>query len=144
MPIIDHIAERETAYDKVEILSEHAHSASCIYPTLAAGVTATTAAGAWTLGNFVEVVPVNTITEDFDIHHINIEAVSADDCYEIVLYAETTEIGRVRGYVKDQASHPNWKFQDKLIAANSQIQAKVASSLGGAATMTISLHYHTY
>lgn len=144
MPIATHIAGRETTWDKAEILEEHNHSTAECYPTLANGVTVTTAAGAWTLGNFVEIVPVNTITEDFDIHHINVEAVSADDCYEVVLYAETTEIGRVRGYVKDQSSHPVWEFQDVIIAANSQIQAKLASQNGGAETMTISIHYHTY
>ena len=61
----------------LETLQDHIHSASKVYPTLAAAVTATGHDTAWTLGEFVEVVPVNTITSPFDIHFINAAAASA-------------------------------------------------------------------
>lgn len=140
----EHIAGRATSFDKVEVMEEHMHKESKVYPTLAAAVTATTAAGAWTLGNFVEVVPANTIDEDFDVHWVNVEAVSADDTYELVLYAATTEIGRARGYVKNQQSMPEWMFTCPIIRKNTQIQAKVASALGSSATLDLSVHYHVY
>jgi len=147
MPLATHIAERTGTWDKAEILEEHAHSTQCVYPTLGAGVTATGAAGAWTLGNFVEIVPVNTITLDFDIHWINIEAVSAADSYELVLYVETTEIGRTRFTVLGTPANtiiPVKNFQSKIVKANSQIQAKIANAGGGGETATISVEYHTY
>jgi len=147
MPTTDHIAGRERNADKLDILSEHFHSIACVYPTGAAAVTVAGAAGAWTLGNFVEIVPVNTITEDFDIHWINIEAVSAADVYELVLYAETTEIGRIRFSVLGTPANtiiPSQSFQTQIIKANSQIQAKVMSAGGGSDTCDIAIEYHTY
>lgn len=129
-------------------LYEHGHSAAKVYPTLAAGVTVTGAAGAWTLGAYAEIVPVNTITTQFDIHWIVIEDASTDDTYELVLYAATTEIGRVRFAVTLTAGGrvilPPIFFQCAVVAANSQIQAKLASLGGGGETVTISIHYHTY
>ena len=132
----------------LHLLDEHVHSTSHVYPTLAAGVTVTGGAGAWGLGAYAEIVPVNTITERFDIHWMAIEGASAEDVYEIVLYAGTTEIGRARFAVTITAGlHPVMSpivFQTPIVAANSQIQAKVASSGGGADTVTVSIHYHTY
>ena len=87
-------------YAVTETLLEHVHSPSKVYPTLANGVTVTTGAGAWGLGSFVEIVPASTITSDFDIHHISLEALSASGAYELVLYkgaaSSEIEIGRVR------------------------------------------------
>lgn len=67
-------------------MGDHFHSASLVYPTLAAGVTINGGAGAWELGAFTEVIPVNTITLDFDIHWINFANASAADTYELNLY----------------------------------------------------------
>jgi hypothetical protein len=142
-----HIAGKETGFDKAKITEEHFHGAAKVFPTLAAGETVTGAAGAWTLGAFAEIVPVDTITEDFDIHYINIEDASADDIYELVLYAATTEIGRIR-FVVDTGvgggGFPGLPFQCAIQPKNTQIQAKVASSGGGADTVDISIHYHEY
>lgn len=132
----------------LHLASEHIHSVAKVYPTLAAGVTVTTAAGAWTLGNYAQIVPASTIASRFDIHWINVEAASNDDTYELVLYAATTEIGRVRFTVSLTAGGrvllPPMFFQCPIVAANSQIQAKLACSAGGAETVDISIHYHTY
>ncbi len=142
-----HIAGKETAADKVRIMEEHVHSISNCYPTLAGGVTITGAAGAWTLGDFVEIVPVDTITDDFDIHYITVEGASASDTYEIVLYAATTEIARVRISFIDIANSmtlPSVPIQMRIQPDGTQIQAKCASSSGGSDTIKISLHYHIY
>ncbi len=124
------------------------HSASNCYPTLANGVQVQGAAGGWALGaGFTEIVPVNTITAEFDIHYIVVEAASVADVYEIVLYAATTEIGRVRVAFIDIAnsqSLPSVPFQCDVLPKNTQIQAKCASKAGGSKTIDISLHYHTY
>lgn len=136
-------------YALAETNEEHNHSAGKVYPTLADGVvlTAVTDASTWTLGSLVEVVPASTITSDFDIHHVLVEAMSANSVYEIVLYAGAgdTEVGRVR-CVKNavQSGTLNLPMQTPLIVANSRIRAAVASEGNNGETVTISLKYHTY
>lgn len=125
------------------VLEEHIHTEANVYPTLANGV-AVLGGAAWTLGNFVEIVPASTIGSPFDLHFVNVEALDANDTFEIVLYAVEVEIGRVR-VTKDatQAGLQSVPIITPIQAADVQIQAKVASS-GGGDTATISLAYHTY
>lgn len=125
-------------------LDEHAHGASKCWPTLAAGVAIAGGAGAWELGNFVEVVAANDIGEDFDIHFISIDDLSAVDVYQIELYAVEVFIGCARlARTANQDSTTQVRIQTPIIPANTQIQAKVASA-GGGDTATISLFYHDY
>jgi hypothetical protein len=135
-------------YGRAEALTEHAHSSGKVYPTLDDGVTITGAAEAWTLGNFTEIVPANTITSALDIHYINFEDVSANDVYEIVLYAgalaSEVEIGRIRTYKTPASFAPPSPFQCVIQPANTRISAKLASKSGGSDTATISIQYHTY
>jgi hypothetical protein len=132
----------------IEILLDHIHMPCKVYPTLADGVTVTADATAWTLGAFVVVVPASTITAGFDIHHISVEALSANDIYELVLYSgadlSETEIGRVR-FTKNanQDGTMDVPFQTPINAANSQIKAKLATN-AGSSTADISIFYHTY
>ncbi len=124
-------------------LDEHAHKPSKVWPTLANGI-AVTSGAAWVLGAFAEIAAVNDIAVDFDIHHISIEALSANEVYEVVLYAVTSEIGRVR--VTKNANLDgtmNIPLQCPVQPANTQIQAKVATESGGD-TATLSLFYHEY
>jgi hypothetical protein len=130
-------------------INEHFHSSVKVYPTLAAGVVVTTAVAAWTLGAYVVVVPANTIAADFDIHHINVSAWNANDTFELVLYAGPNggevEIGRVRlTRLSNVGASPHIPFQTPLIAANSQIKAKLASQAGTSNTVTMSIMYHNY
>ena len=132
---------------RIKTLIEHIHKPAKCYPTLAAGVTVTADAAAWTLGAFIEIVPINTITSDFDFHYIAIEGVSAGVSYELVLYQATTEIGRVRFTAVGIANNvviPDIPIQTGMCVANAQVQAKLASSSTNADTATISTFYHTY
>lgn len=126
-------------------IDDHVHSESKVHPTLAGGITVTGGAS-WTLGAFAEIVAASGIGSDFDIHFINIEDATADDIYELVLYAVEVEIGRVR-FVVDTSVFggglPALPFQTPIIPADTQIQAKVTSS-SGSDNVTISIHYHTY
>ena len=135
----------DSLHGKTETLLDHGHSPSLCYPTLADGVVVAGAAGVWTLGDFVEIVPASTITEDFDIHFVSIEAISANDIYQLHLYAVEVFIGCVR-FVKNAGLAPtiHVPIQTPIVAANSQIQAKLATSGGGADTATISAFYHVY
>ena len=132
-------------YSKAETLLDHVHNVSKVYPTLAGGVQVT-AGAAWTLGAFAEIIPASTITSDFDIHAVDIENISANDVYELVLYqgASDTEIGSVR-FVKDaaQSATLNTIIQTPIVPANARIRAKIASA-AGSDNVTISLRYHTY
>lgn len=125
----------------------HTHSSAKCYPTLANGVAVSGATQAWTLGNFTEIVPANTIAAPFDIHYINFEAASANDVYELVLYkgasGSEVEIGRIRTYRTTGTSAIAEPFQMPVQAANTRISAKVASASGNK-NVTISVFYHTY
>lgn len=131
----------------LEIIEDHIHKPSLVYPTLANGVTITGAAGAWTLGAFAEIVPASTIASIFDIHHVSIEGISANDVYELVLYYGATDIecGRVR-FTKTAVmdSVMNMPIQTPRIPANSKVRAKVASKGGGSDTVDLSVFYHVY
>jgi hypothetical protein len=134
-----------TIFGGIYAIKRHIHAESKVYPTLAPGVVVTGGAGAWQLGNFAEIVPVNTITTPFDIHFLNISNASVADTFELVLYAAAVEIGRIRVTRSLGAQLVNpVTFMTPLIAANTQIQAKVASSSGGGDTLTIAIVYHTY
>jgi hypothetical protein len=139
----------DSLYALAHTNEEHNHAAGKVYPTLADGVvlTAVTDASTWTLGSLVEVVPASTITDDFDIHHVLVEAISANSVYEIVLYAgaSDTEIGRMRVVRSTvQSGTLNVPIQTPLVEANSRIRAAVASAGNNGETVTISLKYHLY
>ncbi len=137
----------DSIFSHVHIMLEHGHSPSQVYPTLAAGTTVVSSAVAWTLGNFVIVVPASTVGLPFDIHYVSIEDLSANGVYELVLYygAGDTECGRVR-FTKNavQDGTMNVPMQTILIPADSIIKAKLATDNAVANTADISLFYHTY
>ena len=127
---------------------QHIHKPAKCYPTLANGITIAGSATAWTLGNFVEVVPVNAIAVMYDIHWINFESASANDVYELVLYSGLVgaeiEIGRIRTFRQSVTSGANnVPIQIPALMPNTRISAKLASSSGGD-NVTISVFYHEY
>jgi len=129
-------------------LYQHVHNQAKVYPTLADGITVEGGVGAWTLGNFVEIIPANTITTQFDIHWINFESASATDIYEFVLYsgaaASEVEIGRIRSHKETAKSGTsNIPIQIPAQLANARISAKLASNTGGD-NVVISVFYHIY
>ena len=146
MPV--YIPTKPTGFDYTRLINIHNHSAVKCYPALADGIPVAGGAGAWTLSAaFTEIVPANTIHDDFDIHYITIEGASDDEVYEVVLYAATTEIGRLRFATVTVANGmllPPMPFQTEIIAAETQIQAKVASKGGGGDIVTMSILYHNY
>jgi hypothetical protein len=129
-------------------LDEHAHGAQKVYPTLADGITLTTAAGDWGLGTVTQIVPASTIGSDFDIHEVVIEDVDTQGkTYELVLYAGAgdTEIGRTRFAASaNKGGVPNATIQTDLVVADSRIRAALAIQDGGSKTAVVSIRYHTY
>ena len=142
----NYISGKPTNADRLHTIAEHLHGTSKVYPTLAAGVDVLSGI-AWTLGNFVEIIPANTITSPFDIHWLILENVTDDEVYEMVFYAVEVEIARIRVGVQPGVGNTvvlsPVPVQMEIQLANTQIQAKLASS-GAAETATISVAYHTY
>ncbi len=135
-------------FGRLQELIEHIHTTQEVYPTLADGVTLTTAAGDWGLGTITEIIPVNTITEEFDIHEILIEDVNTQDkTYEIILYYgdSDTECARIRfAATSNKGGVPTQLVMTPLIPANSKIRAQLAIEDGGSKTVKVSLRYHEY
>jgi len=133
-----------------EILEDHAHGSSKVYPTMADGVVVIGGVAPWTVeDDTTEVIPSGVTTDYFDIHYVNVEAVSASDVYELVLFAgaigSEVEISRMRtvrtSTPSGVSSHP---VQGPIQDAGTRISAKVASDGGSAEAMTITVTYHHY
>jgi hypothetical protein len=136
-------------YDRLHNASEHIHKESKVYPTATNGVTVTASTTAWVLGAYAEIVPASGIGSDFDIHFVELEGVSDPGLYELVLYAATTEIGRIRFKVAGTPNNLTFQarpFMSPIISADTQIQAKLMTDTGNdpADTCEISIQYHTY
>ena len=143
------IASNQTVLGYNNSLYQHVHQSAKCYPTLANGVVLTGGVPAWTLGNFIEIIPANAITSMFDIHYLNFEGASATDSYELVLYkglgGSEIEIGRVRTSRESATSGiTNVPIQIPAQMANTRISAKLASKSGSSDTVTISVYYHIY
>lgn len=128
--------------------NEHVHAAQKVYPTLADGITLTTHGDDWVLGTITQIVPADTIGEDFDIHEVLVEDVSTQNkTYEIFLYAGAgdTEIGHARfSSSSNKGGVPNGTMQTDIVAANSRIRARLAIQDGGSKTAVVSIRYHLY
>lgn len=127
----------------------HMHGANQVYPTLADGVLLTSDAAAWTLGPISQVIPAGIVATTFDLHYVNIEDLSANGVYEIVLYQGAAlaevEVGRVRATRSAvQSEVLAVPTQGPIVAAGTRISAAVASSNAAADTVTISVFYHGY
>ena len=141
---------KKTTGDVVNVIEDHMHSTSCLYPKLAAPVELTCGdAAPYTPGVIVEIVPASTITEPFDIHWAHVSGLSANGDYVISLYAgavasevEIACFPAVRTAVQSQAGSA--AVMTAIIPANTRISASVASSSGDADTVNLKIQYHKY
>lgn len=138
----------ETLFGRLQQMIDHVHSAQYVYPTLADGVVLTTASGDWALGTIVEIVPINTITSEFDIHELLVEDVNTQDkTYELVLYygADDVECSRYRfAATSNKGGVPAQFGMTIIIPANSRIRGRLAVEDGSGKTAKISIRYHEY
>jgi hypothetical protein len=117
-----------------------------VYPTLATGATVISANTNWGLGNFATIVPVSTIHSPFLLQIVTVETMDKDAVFELVFYsgAADTETARIRfSYNGGFYGNSVYRLPSALIAAESIVKAKLASSNGLAeiATCTISIAY---
>lgn len=147
---MNHIASRPNVFAKVKMLEEHIHGKPYVYPNLANSVQITCGtASAWDLGTIVEIIPANTITEDFDIHWVDISAISANDEFQLDLY---TGAGGAEVWAGScpfsrnsvQSQEGSQAHMSNLILKNTRISGAIACAGGTAKTANIKLRYHVY
>jgi hypothetical protein len=64
----------------------HVHGEAFLFPIAANPVTVTSAAAAWTLGAFAELIAAGATDRDFDLHWMQIGDISAVGNYELLIY----------------------------------------------------------
>ena len=113
-----------------------------VYPTLANAVQLTGTTTTWSFGSYVEVVPVSTITSNFRILEIVVEAVSASiECQiDIATGAASSEVviftARFVGTCRIQVPCDT-------ISANTRISARLANKGTTGRTADISIGFIT-
>ena len=127
---------------------KHVHNPAICYPTLADGITINTSSTAWTLGDFTEIIPANTINVEFDMHFINFEDSSTTGVYELHLFSgevgEEVLIATIRtSRDANQSGITSVPVQVPVQHANARISGRLASD-GGNRNVTLSVYYHTY
>ena len=129
--------------------SEHIHSRQYVYPTLADAITITTSASNWTFGAWTEVIPVSTITSDFDIHWVVISDISANDEFEIQIGSGaggSEAVVASTNFVRDtvQAQQGAQPVVMAIVAANTRIAVRLACKSGTSKTCNVKVNYHIY
>lgn len=131
-------------YARAYISEQHIHRVQKVYPTLADSIQLTGGAGAWELGNLTELMPANTAESNFDIHWISLCSASVNDEYELILYANTTQIGRAPFTITDKKDVTDGvPFQCPILDPGVRIRGRLASKSGGD-TANFRLLYHEY
>jgi len=131
-------------------LREYFFSQGKTYPEAANPIAVTTSGTAWTLsGTTTQVIPVNGVTSDFIIHHVVICGISANGCYELVLYKggigseeEIARIGFSRNAVKSQEG--SMPVIMELQEADERISVELLSSNNAANSCNVKFMYHEY
>lgn len=129
---------------KVSRLYNANYSEGRCYPTLAAGKTVVSGIN-WTLSAaFAVLVPINTILVPYHISHVVVETCTTDGVYELAVYhgAGNTLMSTVRfSYAGGFFGNSVYYLSSVLLAANEQVDMKLAISGGVAGTITVSVVY---
>lgn len=147
---VEHIAGRARNADKLDVMEEHFHGQALVYPVLANPVTLTKAAGAWAAyPTPTEVIPANTVTEDFDIHFVTVSAISANGAYMLAIYegaggSETliAEMDFYRNAVQSQEGAS--PVITRILAKNTRISMAISSGNAAQDTAQVKARYHVY
>jgi hypothetical protein len=128
-------------------LSYHWETERRVYPTLTTGAAVVSANTDWVYGAYGVVVPINTITSNFTIVAVSIEACNRDAVFQLGLYKGAADdlITACRFAVSGGFFGNQFYFLgSEEIEANSQVRARVASSNGTAqiATLAVSVVYY--
>jgi len=129
-------------------LKGHLIAITHVYPTLESATMMLSGDDEWELSPiFYEMLPENTITEDFHISFINVETVSATDSYEFIFYVgpigSEVEFCRIRMFaVKPLGSTASFGITCPVLPANCRLSMKMACEKGLVHGATGSFAYH--
>lgn len=137
----------DSIYSRLDELYDAFQLERRVYPSLAAGATVVSPAGVWAYGNYAVIVPASTITADFHILNVSIESSSvAAGVFQLELYKGAADdvITAVRfamagGFWGNMV----YGIGSEEVEANSQVRARLASSIG-AVTLTFSIVYYEH
>ena len=128
----------------------HVHDSAKCYPVLADPVTIAASSNAWTdYGDYVEIIPVDTITSSFDIHWVHTGEISATGNYVLELAsglaASEVTIGQI-AFSRDsnQVQTASQPIQIPPQPTNTRISARLSSGNAQANTADIKVYYHNY
>ncbi len=146
----DDTHDANSLYGRAHTVAEHFHKASQSYPDKTDGIAIASSDIAWGAGTglpYIEIVPASTITSDFDIHEIILEAMETNAVYQCDLYYGdgNTFAGSSR-FVREtnKTTVSGKRIQTPIIPANSKVTGKLFSSTASSDTAQVSLYYHTY
>ena len=129
----------------------HVHGTGFVYPNHADNVVLTAGAGAWDLtGAITEVIPADTLeVYDFDIHWLNISAISGNGQIQIDIYAGDSGSEVLIGSTRSQrnavqSQEGAQRIQIPQQVAGKRISCRLSDSTGGALTAAISFEGHYY
>ena len=116
------------------------------YPTLAAGAPIVSGITWAPSAAFAPIVPINTIAVPYHISAVVIEACDKDGSFELAIYygAGHTLMSTIRfAYLGGFFGNSVFLAPSILLPANTQIDGKLATSGGVAATIAMSIIYRT-
>ena len=128
----------------------HVHDSAKCYPVLADPVTVTASENAWTdYGAWVEIIPVDTITNPFDIHWVHTGEISATGNYVLELSSGLAESEVVIGQIafsrdSNQVQTASQPMQIPPQLANTRISARLSSGNAVTNTADVKVYYHEY
>lgn len=139
----------DSLYAEAYIAKKHMHAKMYIYPELAPYVVATSHTTAYTYGDYVEIVPADTITLPFDVHYADVD--NMDTTGEYVIEIAKGTVGNEEkiscfsvNRSVNKTSSEGQPIQNPIMPANTRICARVAHSVGGGAQAGIKVAYHEY
>ena len=132
---------------KINLIHEQVHSGDqLVYPTLAAAIVATSSAVAWTMGNYIEIIPVNTVKTMFYLTGIVINNMVIDTEYEINIATGLGAAEVIIGTFTHETHDTNLSCIIPLntplkVSSNTRISVRCASENAAPDTCTIKLMY---
>lgn len=139
----------DSLYSYIDMFYNHFHAAQFVYPKKADAVLVAGGSTAWGLGNFVEIVPANAITNQYDVHWVSYSEASVTDEYyfefykgstgqEVLIFEDCT--------VRDTAvsGSEDSRVQHIPLPANTRLSVKMASKSGGGDSIRIKIKGHSY
>lgn len=133
------------------ILNEHTHSMAKVYPRLDNPVLLTKDTGVWAAipATKTEIIPAGTIGEDFDIHWVQVDSISANGDYIVCLYGggigSEVLIGEIAvSRSAAQSQEGSTPIMTPIMPDGTRISAGISAGNNAQNTLSIKLMYHEY